>query len=152
LLAAVASTLFMVLLGSVAPNLKELTLSVVVATVLSSSLFWWLMIVHPRRVTVVRGALAGLFSVILALFLMWIVWWITSGAIFGQGDLLEKLLKALAFGLLVAIATCISPLGWFLMAVGAGIGASLSVFTQNWALLKITDEDSPGSPDGGEFR
>jgi hypothetical protein len=43
-------------------------------TILGSLFFWWDFVVHPKRVTIVRGILAGIVSIICAftLFEMWV--------------------------------------------------------------------------------
>ena len=47
-----------------------LTLGAVLATTFSSILFWWLFIVRPGHISVLRGAEAGMVSIIAASFLM----------------------------------------------------------------------------------
>jgi hypothetical protein len=53
------------------PSWAGLTLAAVLATTLSSILFWWLFIVRPEHVSILRGVLAGIVSIIAATFLMW---------------------------------------------------------------------------------
>src|SRR5689334_10543281 len=79
LLAGIFSTLVTWRLAAVSPNLRDLALPAIQATILCSLLLWWLLIVRPQRVTVVRGGLAGILSVVLATFVMWVEWGITSG-------------------------------------------------------------------------
>jgi len=134
LLAAAFSTLFILLLVRVAPNLGDLALAAVVATTLSSILFWWLLIVLPQRVTVVRGVLAGILSVILSLFLMWVVWGIASGKLF-------MLDTVLILGLITMVGVSISPFGWLLMAIGGSIGGTLAFFTRRWAFKNTPEEE-----------
>src|SRR6202022_98931 len=82
LLAAILSTLFALILAIGNLNQKEITLAIVLATSISSPLLWWLFIVRPRQVTAVRGVLAGIFSVILAVFLMLVIVGILAGGLF----------------------------------------------------------------------
>ncbi len=126
LLAATFSTLFILILVSVAPNLRDVALAAVGAATLSSILLWWFLIVRPQRVTIVRGVLAGILSVILSLFLMWVLVGIASGQ-------LSLLVKLAILGLLTMVAVSISPLGWLLMTLGGSIGGTLAFLTRRWA-------------------
>jgi hypothetical protein len=128
LLAAALSALFVTPLAMVAPNLGELAIAAVPASMLSGTLFWWLFIVHPRQITVRRGVLAGILSAILALFLMWVIWGIASGDIFGDP------MAILFLDLLTIIAVILTPLGWVMIALGACGGGSLAYVTRRWAL------------------
>lgn len=132
LLAGIFSTLVTWRLAAVSPNLGDLALPAIQATILCSLLFWWLLIVRPQRVTVVRGGLAGILSVVLATFVMWVEWGITSGKLFELGPG-----SVLGLGLLTMVAMIISPFGWILMAIGGSVGGVLAFFTRRWALDTI---------------
>ncbi len=142
LLAAVFSTLFVWLLITVAPNLRDLALAAISAAIISSILCWWLLIVHPQKVTVVRGGLAGILSVVLALFLMWVIWGIAAGEPFQGGN---SLMASLVLGLITMVVVSISPLGWFLLALGGSSGGLLAFLTRRWAVRNTPNETSlPG--------
>jgi lysylphosphatidylglycerol synthetase-like protein (DUF2156 family) len=132
------------LLARVGPNLKELALAVVVATIISSPLLWWLFIVRPRRATVRRGVLAGILSVILAVFLMWVIAGLFAGGLF-QGE--ETWLNWLFLGLIIVVAVIISPLGWFLMAIGGSVGGLLALVTRLEILKDTAEEGALFPPD-----
>jgi hypothetical protein len=129
LLAGIFSALVTLSLAKGAPNLGELVLPAIQATILCSLLFWWLLIVRPQRVTVVRGGLAGILSVVLAMFVMWVEWGIASGKLFEPGYS-----SVLFLGLITMLVVIISPFGWLLMAIGGSIGGGLAFFTRRWAL------------------
>ena len=137
LLVAIFSTLVAWFLGTAIANLRDLALAAVPAMFLCSVLFWWLLIVLPQRVTIVRGALAGILSVVLALFLMWIIWGLISGELFQSG---HRLTTTLFLGLVTMIAVSISPLGWGLMAIGGSSGGVFAFFLRRWALNSLSRE------------
>ncbi len=139
LLATLVTTLFFALLIPVAPNLKDLALAGVPAVVLCSILFWWLLVVRPQRVTVIRGVLAGILSVVPAPLLMFVIWGIASGQIF-QGPM-----PVLFLGALAMVAVTISPLGWILMVIGGSIGGLLAFFTRCGASNDDTAEQGVSS-------
>src|SRR6266436_734428 len=50
----------------------SVAVSATLAVMLTSMLFWWLFIVRPNRLTLLRGVLAGIVSIICAIPLMWV--------------------------------------------------------------------------------
>jgi hypothetical protein len=121
-IAAVLSSLFAYLMwmtgiyGSI-----ELALLEVPATILTSVLCWWLCIVHPQRVSILRGDMASLLSGICGhlLFMIWLFMWPTLLVIYQHPILFLPMLVAVA----TALAVFIIPLGalFFLISNASGL-------------------------------
>ncbi len=124
-IAAILSSLIADLVWTLLPGLRPLAIAEVPATVLSSVLFWWLFIVRPRYVTVGRGILVGIASIICALFLM--CWFCGIYLIVVQHMAID-LLTLLGVGLLVAFFVSITPLGWFFFLIGGTASGSLAMY------------------------
>jgi hypothetical protein len=87
----------------------ELALLEVPATILASVLCWWLCIVHPQRVSILRGGMASLLSGICGhlLFMIWLLMWPTLLVIYQHPILFLPMLVTVS----TALAVFIIPLG-----------------------------------------
>jgi hypothetical protein len=88
-----------------------LTLGAVLATTFSSILCWWLFIVRPGHISVLRGAEAGMVSIIAASFLM--CWLSEAYGVVYSGVIQHQDIGAL----LVAAVLILSILFWWFFTV-----------------------------------
>jgi len=135
-IAAILSSLVAYLMSAAIPSFVGLAIAAVPATILSSILFWWLFIVRPQRVSVVRGMLAGIVSIISALVLMWLF----MGPYLLVTQQLPDLLLLLAASIGFTLIICVTPLGWIFFAIGGSAGALLAWYLERCVLPKANME------------
>src|SRR4051812_46478419 len=122
MLAAILSSLIAYVMSAALPNFAGLAIAAIPATILSSILFWWLFIVRPQRVSIVRGMLAGIVSIISALVLMWLF----MGPYFLVTQQIPDIFLLLAAAIGFTFIICVSPLGWVFFAIGGIAGGLLA--------------------------
>ncbi len=85
----------------------ELAILEVPATILTSVLCWWLCIVQPQRVSILRGSMASLVGGICGhlLFMIWLIMWPTLLVIYQNPILSLPMLVAISIASAVLITT-----------------------------------------------
>lgn len=136
---------------------------------ISAAFCWWVCIIAPGRTSLWAGACTGLFSVILALPIMWmivIVEMVSQGSVYGSAQLgpavvLSVFEGAMFFWMLSLVYLCVLPFGWGIFLVAGGAGTLYMLLVRRGIALSPksfvpegnmeTSDDSMREPgDGGE--
>jgi hypothetical protein len=113
-------------------------LGAVLATLLSNILFWWLLIVLPERVSILRGVLAGIVSIIAATFLM-LCFFETYVLVIEHKPITDALGVILLYPLFTMLIV-ISLMGWFFFPIGGGAGGLLARYLRRTIVSKTNLE------------
>ncbi len=142
LLTSLKAALF---LPAITPSSVTLAVSATLAVSLTGMLFWWLFIVFPNRLTLLRGVLAGIVSIICAIPLMWVfigVYLVLIGYLpftYYLGIVLYGTLLSFVF-LFFPVVGEMFPwwIGWFMLLIGGSAGGMYALLLRR--IFHVTDE------------